>query len=168
MARKKVETLPRLRSWEEVDQALRQVLECESCVDEINVELNRQVAEAREEADRRAQEAVCSIKRLSADIRDFVVSHRDEISGKTKQLNFGCTGFRVSTSLVVPPGKAADIICNLRQHGMNDCINVKETVNKEVLKKYKSEDILKVGAYMKSVDEFWYEVDKERLKPAEQ
>ena len=44
---------------------------------------------------------------------------------------------------------------------MEDCIIVKETVNKDVLKTYDEKDIIKVGASLKKEDTFWYETRKE-------
>lgn len=167
MARKKVETAPVFKAWSEVDAAMQDIIECEGCIDEINAELNRKITAAKQEMDETAKPLSERIKELEYGIKDFVIRHREEIGGKTKQLNFGKTGFRVSTSLVVPANDTANIIANLRSYNMEDCINVKESVNKDVLKKYKSEDILKTGAYLKSTDDFWYEVDKESLKPSE-
>lgn len=53
MARKKVPTEPRLRSWDEVDRAMKEIMECEGCIEEVTVDLNRTVAAAKEEADKR-------------------------------------------------------------------------------------------------------------------
>ncbi|MEG1954103.1 MAG: host-nuclease inhibitor Gam family protein [Hydrogenoanaerobacterium sp.] len=167
MARKKVETAPTFTAWCDVDNAMQTIIECEGCIDEINAELNRKLAASKQEMDTKAKPLTERIKKLEYDIKDFVIRHRDEIDGKTKQLNFGKTGFRMSTSLVLPASRTDEIIANLKRYDMNDCINTKESVNKDVLKKYKSEDILKTGASLKSTDDFWYEVDKERLKPSE-
>ena len=163
MARRKVDKPPQLHSWDDVNIALRRILECESCIDEINVELTRTIAAAKDEADQRARAAQEMKREAEVNVKDFVMRHRDELDGKTKQLNFGRTGFRLSTSLVVPSNKTADVIESLRRYGMEDCITVKESVNKDVLKRYPCENIQRTGAYLKSVDEFWYEVDKETL-----
>lgn len=167
MARKKVETPPTFTSWEDVNSAMQEILECEGSLAEINAELNRQIAATKTMMEVDANPLHEQIKRLEYDIKDFVVRHRNDIEGKTKQLNFGRTGFRLSTSLVVPTNMTADVIANLKRYNMTDCITVKESVNKEILKQYKSEDILKTGATLKSSDDFWYEVDRESLTPSE-
>jgi hypothetical protein len=46
---------------------------------------------------------------------------------------------------------------------MTDCINIKETINKERLGEYPDEVIAAVGAGKKVEDVFWYEVDREKL-----
>lgn len=167
MARKKVPTEPRLKSWDEVDAAMKEIMECEGCIDEITVALNRAVAVAKEEADKKARPAYERLKQLEYDVKEFTISRREEMEGKTKQLNFGRTGFRASTKLVVPPSQSADVIVALKRYGMNDCVTIKESVNKEALKRYPSDDILKTGAYLKSTDEFWYEIEKQDLKSNE-
>lgn len=167
MARKKVDTLPTLLSWDEVDGALRQIIECQCGINAINADLNRQLTAVKEEMDKKARPLQENISALERDVKEFVVRHREDFDGKTKQLNFGKTGFRLSTTLVVPNNKSAEIIESLRQFGMEDCINIKESVDKETLKRYKSEDILKTGAYLKTTDDFWYEVNLEALTASE-
>lgn len=167
MARKKVSTPLTLGSWGEVDRAFREIAECESCIGEIEVGMNRTIAEAKAAADRKARPAQERIKQLEYDVKEFVLQHQEDFAGgKTKQLNFGKAGFRLSTKLVIPSGRVPEVIERIRQYGMDDCLNVKETVNREALKKYKSEDILKVGAYLKSDNEFWYEINREELGKA--
>lgn len=167
MARKKVPIVPALKSWQDVDDAMKEILNCAGCVDEIEVTMNREITLAKEKADAKSKPMRERISELEVQIRDFVSRNRDELDGKTKKLNFGQAGFRLSTKLMVPATKTADIIASLRRYGMEDCIIVKESVNKDVLKKYPSEIILKTGAYLKSDDEFWYEVEAETIKPAE-
>lgn len=167
MARKKVELPCRLTSWDAVDKAMKEIISCEGSVDEINADLNRRIADIKQKADNEAKVYYDKIKALEVDIKEFVVKHREEFEGKTKQLNFGKTGFRLSTSLVVPSNKTADIIASLKRYNMTDCLNIKESINKDVLKKYPSEDILKTGAYLKSTDDFWYEVEKHDVKSTE-
>lgn len=165
MARKRVEISSCINSWDDVDTAFKQIIECEGKIDEINVELNRQVSSAKESADAQAKPLTSKIKTLELEIKDYVVKHRDEIQGKTKQLNFGKTGFRLSTSIGgVGKNKIADIIAKIKSLKMTDCITVKESLNKEALKKYPADEILKTGAYLKTTDEFWYETDKESLE----
>ena len=62
--------------------------------------------------------------------------------------------------------KVDQIIEKLKKYKMTDCINIKETVNKDVLRKYPTDDILKVGANLKIEDVFWYETDREELEDA--
>lgn len=51
---------------------------------------------------------------------------------------------------------------------MADCINVKETINKDTVKSYPENDILRIGGYLQRSDSFWYETDKDSLAEAVQ
>lgn len=165
MARKKVPSDPALESWADVDSMFKQIGELENMIDLLELELNEQITIAKQNADQQAQPLYDKIKVMERQIRDYVEGNRDEMAGKTKQLNFGRTGYRISTKLMTP--KQADIIVRLKQFAMDDCIKTKESVDKEILKKYPTEDILKTGAYLKVTDEFWYEVDREKIQPTE-
>ena len=56
------------------------------------------------------------------------------------------------------------MIAALRKRGMEDCISVKETVNKDILKQYDEQRILEVGGSLKVEDAFWYETKQAELK----
>lgn len=77
---------------------------------------------------------------------------------------FGKVGFRLNSSVSVPTKKLYKIIENLRKFGMENCIKVTETVNKDILGTYSNADIAKVGAVKKVEDKFWCEADKEKIR----
>lgn len=168
MARTRIKNQPVLRSWADVDAALREIAEKELLIEEIEGEMNKQINGIKISAGLEAKPHQDRIDKLGKDIKEFVTEHKDEIDGKTMQLNFGSTGFRLSTSVIIPKAKekVEAIIKSLKIRKMNDCINVVETVNKEVLKKYSEEEIIKVGAKLKKEDVFWYETAREKLKAA--
>lgn len=167
MARIRVSVKPILNSWEDVDHAMHQILLAQSSIEEVNAQLNRSISEAKKAAEVASKPAREKIAELELQIREFVVRNRNTIKGKSKKLNFGQTGFRLSTKLVVPTSKATDIIAACKKFKMQDCVTVKESINKEALKRYPLEKILQVGASLKSTDEFWYEVATEEIAPTE-
>ena len=153
-----------LRSWAEVDQSLKKVAECELALDTIEAEMNMKVNDAKAEAKKLAeplQEVIEDQKKL---IQDYVDGHRAELEGKSRQLTFGRVGFRQATSISVPTKKVGKIIENLKKFGMGNCIKITETVNKDVLATYDDKDIVKVGASVKTVDRFFCEPDKEKVR----
>lgn len=163
MARKKVKKSG-ICSWEELDNALHSIINCQSSIDEINAELNREISTLKQIADESAAKHRELIKALEAEIKIFVTQHREELDGKTKKLNFGQTGFRQSTSLVVPTTNTADIINYLKLNNMTDCVKVVETINKDVMKTYPTDKVLAAGAYYKTSNKFWYETEKNNIK----
>lgn len=163
--RKKIVSQPALTSWEDVNAAMRLICEFECHLEELQAELNRRIDSTKAEIEKQAKPLHTKLQELEQNIKDFVTANRGELDGKTKQLGFGRTGYRLSTKLMTP--KPTDILNSLRRFGMEDCISVKESINKEALRRYHTEDILKTGAYLRADDEFWYEVDRTKLQPLE-
>jgi phage host-nuclease inhibitor protein Gam len=168
MARTRIKEQPTLKNWAEVDAALREIAEKEILIEEIEGEMNKQINGIKISSGLEAKPHQDRIDKIGKDIKDFVTEHKDEIDGKSKALNFGSTGFRLSTSVIIPKAKekVEAIIKSLKIRKMTDCINVVETVNKEVLKKYSEDEIIRVGGKLKKEDVFWYETAREKLKAA--
>ncbi|NPV89798.1 MAG: host-nuclease inhibitor protein Gam [Firmicutes bacterium] len=166
MARKRIKNQPVLKNWAEVDAVLREIAEKEIQIEEIEGEMNKQINGVKISAGLEAKPLQDRIDKLGKDVKEFVTEHKDELDGKTKALNFGSTGFRLSTSVIIPRAKekVEAIIKSLKVRRMTDCINVVETVNKDVLKKYGEDEIIKVGARLKKEDVFWYETAREKLR----
>jgi phage host-nuclease inhibitor protein Gam len=164
MARKKVPVFVPLSSWEDVDKTMSELAAACRCIKEIEAEMNRQVDKIKDEASRLAKPYQNRVSELEHQICDFVTEHRAELKGKTRKLVFGSTGFRRSTKVHIPSKKMGDVILRCREFGMDDCITVKESVLKDVMRqRYSAEEISRTGASLKVADEFWYELNEETL-----
>lgn len=166
MARKRV-TEPQLKSWEEVDACLKVMGDAENQLSVITAEMNAAIAEAKKAAEEKAAQYKEMIKQNEGKIKEFTTVRKEELKGKSRQLTFGTVGFRQSTKLLLPQD-TGEVILKLRENGMADCINVKETINKDTVKSYPEEDILRIGGYLQRSDSFWYETDKDTLAEAVQ
>ncbi len=166
MARKRIEEAVVLTSWEEVDRALKEIGECEIAITQIEGDMNKKINEIKEHSSTMAEIHMAKIAENEKLIKKFVTSNKSDIDGKTKILNFGSTGFRKSESVSIPRGedKKKAIINSLRKNGMDDCIKVEESINKDILKKYNEDMIIRVGASLKKKDTFWYETNLENVK----
>lgn len=166
MARVKIKEEPVFKSWEDVDVALKEIAENEITIEEIEGEMNKQINGIKKSTALEVKPLQDRINSLGKDIKEFATANREDLDGKTKALNFGKTGFRLSTTLSIPTAKdkLANIISTLKRRKMEDCINVKETVNKEVLKKYHEDTILEVGGTLRKKDTFWYETEREKIR----
>lgn len=163
MARKKIVLEPHLKSWDEVDTALKQVAECERVLANLNTDMNDALDAIKKQYAEMAKPVNDKIKHLDTDICRFVTDHRAEIPGKTMVLNFGKTGFRITSKLKYKR-KAADVVAALERLKLSDCIKTTKKVIADTLKK-KPVDVLEaVGAYLEKKDEFWYETTKEELQ----
>lgn len=155
--RTRIKNAPVLKSWDEVDLTLKEITECKLAKEAIENEAKKKCSDIQLEAKLQYEPLDARIEILGRHIKDFVEAHRTELDGKSKQLTFGVTGFRLSTSLVFR--KAEQVLKALRSFGMTDCIKPgKDTVNKEVLKQYPEADIIKVGAVLQTEDTFFYDL----------
>lgn len=167
MTRKHIIEAPAIKSWEEADAALREIAEKQIALQDIESEMQRQIIGAKKIAEQDSKPHVDRIAKLERDLKDFVEDHRDELGkAKTKALNFGEVGYRLSTSISIPKAKEKieDIIRKLKARGMSDCIIVKEEISKENLKKYGEDTVNAVGATWKQKDAFGYDVYIEKLE----
>lgn len=166
MARTRIKEAPVFKTWEDIDTALKDIAEAELDLLDIEGEMNKQIQGIKLTAAQEAKPIQDRIASIGKDIKTFVEENRGELDGKTKTLNFGKTGFRLSTKVVLPKAKdkLEAIIKSLKARKMLDCIATTETINKDVLKKYTEDEILRVGASLKKEDTFWYETDREKLQ----
>lgn len=167
MARKRVVEAPSLHSWEDVNDALRQIAEAQIALGEIQSDMQNQILGAQKVAEEQSKPLNDNVAKLEREIKSFVTDHRDEM-GKTKSvvLTFGEVGFRLSTSVSLPRAKEKleEIIRRLKSRQMTDCIVVEEKVSKEALKKYGEDTVNAVGATWKQSDVFGYEVNIAKLE----
>lgn len=163
MARKKVLTTPVLSDWNAVDAALCEIRECHHSMTELGVERDRQIDSIKEDYASRLLPFQNRIKGLEADIRAYVDAHRAELVGKSRTLNFGVVGYRVSHKLMLPAGRVADAIATLKALGRTELIKVTESLDREALKKQPADLLEQVGAYIRPSDEFYYSVDDPKV-----
>ena len=167
MARKRVVEAPSLHSWEDVNDALRQIAEAQIALGEIQSDMQKQILGAQKVAEEQSKPLNDNVAKLEREIKSFVTDHRD-VMGKTKSmvLTFGEVGFRLSTSVSLPRAKEKleEIIRRLKSRQMTDCIVVEEKVSKEALKKYGEDTVNAVGATWKQSDVFGYEVNIAKLE----
>ena len=167
MARKRVVEAPSLHSWEDVNDALRQIAEAQIALGEIQSDMQKQILGAQKVAEEQSKPLNDNVAKLEREIKSFVTDHRDEM-GKTKSMVLTCgeVGFRLSTSVSLPRAKEKleEIIRRLKSRQMTDCIVVEEKVSKEALKKYGEDTVNAVGATWKQSDVFGYEVNIAKLE----
>lgn len=154
----------KILSWEDVNRYLKLKGECEISIDTIEAEMNLKINDAKSEADKLAKPLKDKVKEIEEELASFTEEHKAEIEGRTKELTFGRVGFRIVNSVTVPSKKLDKIIENLKKFGMEKCIDIKETVNKNILATYSDKDIAKVGASKKVADKFWCEADREKVR----
>lgn len=157
MARKRVVTEPVLKNWQAVDDALRDIRECQHALTELAVEQARRIDIVKDECKGKSDPLNNRIKRMEAEIKEFVDAHRAELSGKSRRLTFGTVGYRLSSKLVTGL-KDEDTIALLEAMGRTEFIRVTKRLDKEALQKQPTELLEKIDAWVKATDGFSYDV----------
>lgn len=167
MARKRIKHESSIKSWEDVNDGLRQIAEATIALDEIESDMNKQILGAKKIAEEQSKPYNDRISTLEREIEDFATEHRSDM-GKLKSmvLTFGTVAWRQSTSISLPKAKEKleGILRQLKNRQMLDCIVVEEKISKEVLKKYGADTVQAVGATWKQKDEFGYDLDLAKLE----
>ena len=101
MARKRMEE-PTIKNWEETDDVMKKLLESQLEVEQIEAEMNKQIAEIKKTAEEQARPYKDNIKKNELLLKEFVTVHKSELDGKSRRMNFGTVGFRMSTKVVLP------------------------------------------------------------------
>jgi phage host-nuclease inhibitor protein Gam len=167
MARQKIEAPRPFASWEEADEALRQIGEAQRAIEAAEHTMQEAIDLAKEAAAAASLPYRELIRSLEPRLNVFCDLRREDMGArKSIELNYGVLGYRKSTKVVLPRGaaKVAEIINKLRGRGMTDCIITPAArIDKDALKKYPPNDIIDVGASLDVQDTFWYEVKREEL-----
>ena len=161
MARTRIKT-DSLQSWEEVDEGMKAIGKLDNSLTKIEADMNDEITKVKARAGEKTKPLLEEKKRLELAIKDYAETNRMDLKGKTKVMNYGQLGFRQSTSIIVK--KIKSVLEALKAKKMVDCITVKETINKENLRKYADSIISEVGCSKKVEDVFWYEPDFTKLE----
>lgn len=161
MARRKVTAAPVLADWAAVDGALRDIRECEHALTELGVDRDRRIDGVKEEYRKMAEPLQNRLKKLGADVEAYVDAHRAELTGKSRTLNFGTVGYRISSRLILPASKAAEAIATLKALGRKEFVKTTETLDRAALLRQPVELLNQIGAYIQQRDEFYYDVSGE-------
>ncbi len=164
MARKRIEG-GQLQTWDDVDQALKQIKEIDRDLAGIEAAQNEAIDRCKAEAKQQAAPLMTRKAGLELAIKDYAEANRADFGDtKSKELTFGVLSFRKSTSLVVK--KVGDTLQALKSLGLHGCIRVKEELDKDALRNLSEETLINVGAGLKVQNTFGYELKRDALVEA--
>ena len=116
MARKRMED-PSLKSWDEVNAALKLIRDNEIELELIEADMGKKIADIKEQAAEQAVPYRDDIKKLELQVKEFVTLNKAELKGKSREMDFGKVGFRMSTKLMLPK-QVEKVIKTLKKYGM--------------------------------------------------
>lgn len=154
-----------LASWDDVDQCLAEIGKIDREIGLLEAAQQEQIDALKAATKAAAEPHQVKKTGLELAIQQYCEAHRAEFANaKTRKLNFGSVGFRLSTSVVIK--RIADTLAALKALGLTHCIRVKEELDKDAMRNLPTETLAEVGAGLKTVDAFGYEIDREQLAEA--
>ncbi len=161
MARKRLSGTT-LESWDEVDRCLAEIGRIDRELGLLEAAQQESIDKVKASTKAAAEPLQATKAGLELAIQQYAEANRAEfIKAKTRELTFGSTGFRLSTAVVIK--RVADTTQALEDLGLEDCLIVKKTPNKDAMRALPLETLHAVGATLKQEDAFWYEIKREAL-----
>ena len=162
MARKRIETGTTLQSWDDVDRCLAEIGRIDRELGLIEAGQQESIDQIKASAKLAAEPLQNKKLGLELAIKDYAEANRAEFAKvKSRELTFGIIGFRLSTSVVIK--RVADTLQALKDLGLAHCIRTKEELDKDAMRNLPLETLHNVGASLRQVDAFGYEVKREAL-----
>lgn len=160
MARKQVGTIGTMKSWDDVDNALKQIGEIECRQSLINAEISKKINDAKAQYEPTLQELNDQKTKLEQQMKTFAESNRVDFGkAKEKKLTFGSVNFRSSTKLnIKDQAKTLEILKTKRK--LKAYIKVKEEIDAAGLKKLDAATLAEIGATLEPTETFGYKVNK--------
>lgn len=165
--RQKVQTRINLSSWQEVDRTLREIAKLDAQIVDKETKYNAQIQDLRDRAETEIQPLQQAKARLERDIQEFCEFHREDFTQKSKALNFGIVGFRISTVLTtLARWTWKKVLEKLQDAGKVEFIRIKKSVDKEAIRQagLNNEELRMYGMKLEQKESFWYEVNYEKIK----
>lgn len=161
MARKRIEGT-QFSTWDDVDQALREIGEIDRDLALIEGDTNHAIDELKAKAKADSKPLLDRKAALELAMKEFCEANRGEFAKvKTRALTFGSVGFRLSTKVLIK--RVGDTLQALKDLNLTDCIRIKEEIDKEALKNLDGNTLAEVGAAFRTENAFGYEIDRAKL-----
>lgn len=167
MVREKAKGATTLQSWNEADDALREIGDVSRVIAKREAEATEKIENIKARLQMETAEHNARKTALVHDLEAFALLHRDEIKeetggNKSIELAHGKLGFRKSTKLTVK--KVAAVIAMLKARKLLKFIRTTETVNKEAMRDLSDDELRKFGVSREIEDTFWCEPNETTAK----
>jgi len=153
--------IERIHSWEDADQALAELAAFRRNIAAYTAARDEDIQKAKSRYASLATPVYEHIERLEDELHRFLLSHQEDLDGRSRKLNHGRVGFLLVKHLTVRNVKKA--IDWLRETKKVQYLRVTYRLNKEALREAPDEVLRACGARVKPRDEAWYEVDGQRF-----
>ena len=132
--------------WADVDTALEEIGRVSVEILALEAELGRQIIDLASRYGSSLDALLLRRNGLESLIGGFCTAHRQEFNEKrSRQFTFGRIAFRLSEKIEVPDGLESVAIWTLKGLGWFECVDVKEGLNRNALKKLTDEQLAQCG-----------------------
>jgi len=153
---------PAISTWEDADRVLAGVAECRQALARIKADLEGRIDTAKAVAKEYSAEYAAREAAALAALEAFTRAHESDLEGRSQALLHGRIGLRRATRIVLKR-TVKFVLDALHARGWNDCVRIREEVDKEVLDHYTDDDLKKIGCARVTEDLFFAETDEVRL-----
>ena len=172
MAKQKANSEPILGGFGAVDATLKKVAEIDRQITLIESTKNEEIDKAKTNALEFSTPLTGEKKELVRNLRDYCEFNKEQFAKqRSKKLNWGTIGFRVTPPALKPLSKWTwpKVLAKLKETGRSDFIAIKESVDKDAIRKAKLEStgLSIYGMKLESKDEFYFETAEDTLKDTE-
>jgi phage host-nuclease inhibitor protein Gam len=168
MARvKPTETIPVLKSLEDVNTALARLAELRRNVALIETDMNAEIDRIKGNAYGEAEPYHQQISSLDQALARYADYNKAEIFTRKKSLElaFGIIGYRASSKIKLLAKRSWEqVLQTLHDHARGDLIRVKEEPDKEKMKGLSTEYLKEIGCKVIQEDVFYYELAEQALQ----
>ena len=154
------------KTWDDVDQAIRQIGDADIALANINGDLTAQINVLKKAAKDKSQPFLDTQKQLTTEITAFVKSNKHEfVKKRSMDLVFGKIAFHVSKSLTLPKAKekVESIIKVIKAMGISNCVVQAEALDRAALDELTDAELAKINLARKTKDNLRIEPNLEKI-----
>jgi len=162
MARKAKLPAIEIADWAAADKVLGNVATDRACLAKIQAEADAKIEKVKADAKAVSETISAHLAAGLAALEAFTRAHEADLEGRSRKLTHGVLGLRQTTKIVLK--RTVEFVLGaLRARKMDDCIRLKEEVDKEFLDHYVDQQLAEVGCVRKTEDLFFADTDEVTL-----
>lgn len=148
-----------INDWTGADDILRQTGDLQAKIGQLQGKAKLQIDKIKADMAVKVDKLNAQIKVCVRSIEAFATTRRSDLGKKkSKLLNFGTIGWRLSTSISIKKDTTLELIKQIFSKAMaKRFIRLKETVDKEAMARLTDGQLAEVGAKRKVTDDFFAE-----------
>ena len=166
MGRIKPKNLFPVKDLAAANAAMAEIAGIKRSIAELERTMNDSIDLIKAEAERVATPLQNRLASIEGGLLAFAEHNKDELfkSKRSRELDFGCLGYRRSKEIKPQPKKTWKMVLGLiKDLKFKAALRVKESVNKEELHTWPDERLEVIGCRRVDKDAFWYEIDQEKI-----